>query len=127
MKRKSRKIIHIFHYQTGAVTILPPLQESRPEILGLSEEGGIFLTKTSFPFPSCFFFGMVRPLDFEELDGLVTGLPFRFIQDADMMLTVSQILLDVQHLMINPTDRIFEATTELRDMEHIVHIREVGG
>ena len=70
---------------------------------------------------------MVRPLDFEELDGLVAGLPFCFIQDADRMLAVSQILLDVQHLMINPTDRIFEATPELGDMEHIVHIREVGG
>ena len=67
---------------------------------------------------------MVRPLDLEELDGLVTSLPFHFIQDADRMLTVSQILLNVQHFMINPTNRIFEATTELRDMEHIMHIRE---
>ena len=74
---KSGKIIHIFQYQTGAVTNLPPLQESRPEILGLSEEGGIFLSKTSFSLPSGFFFVMVRPLDFEELDGLVAGLPFR--------------------------------------------------
>ena len=35
MHAKSGKIIRIFQYQTGAVTILPPLQESRPEILGL--------------------------------------------------------------------------------------------
>ena len=68
---------------------------------------------------------MVRPLDFEELDGLITSLPFRFIQDADRMLPVIQILLNVQHFMINPTDRVFEATTELRDMEHIMHIREI--
>ena len=66
---------------------------------------------------------MVRPLDFEELDGLITSLPFHFIQDV--VLTVSQILLNVQLFMINPTDRIFEATTELRDMEHIIHIREI--
>ena len=26
--------------------------------------------------------------------------------------------------MVNPTSRIFEATTELGDMEHIMHIRE---
>ena len=26
--------------KNGAITTLPPLQESRPEILGLSEEGG---------------------------------------------------------------------------------------
>ena len=76
METKSGKILRIFRYQVWAVTNLPPLQESRPEILGLSEEGGIFLSKTSFSLPSGFFFGMVRPLDFEELDGLVVGSRF---------------------------------------------------
>ena len=64
METKSGKILRIFHYQVRAVTILPPLQESRPEILGLSEEGGVFLTKTSFSLPSGFFLGMVGSLDF---------------------------------------------------------------
>ena len=63
-KKKSGKILRIFQCRAGAVTILPPLQESRPEILGLSEKGGIFLTKTSLSLPSGFFFAMVRPLDF---------------------------------------------------------------
>ena len=58
---KSEKFTHIFSYQTGAVTTLPPLQESRPEILGLNEVGGVFLTKTSLAFPSCFFVSTVRP------------------------------------------------------------------
>ena len=83
---KSENLVQILQYQVGAVTNLPPLQESRPEILGSSEEGGIFLTKTSFTFSGCFFFRMVRPLDLEELDGLITSLPFHFIQDADRML-----------------------------------------
>ena len=48
---KSENLAHILRYQTGAVTNLPPLEESRPESLGLSEEDGIFLTKTSFTFP----------------------------------------------------------------------------
>ena len=48
MRSKSEKFTHIFSYQSGAVTTLPPLQESRPEILGLSEEGGVVLSKTSF-------------------------------------------------------------------------------
>ena len=69
MRSKSEKITHIFSYQNGAVTTLPPLQESRPEILGLSEGGGVFLTKTSIAFLSCFFFSTVRPPEFEELDG----------------------------------------------------------
>ena len=68
---------------------------------------------------------MVGPLNFEKLDGLAAGLPLRFIQDADRMLAISQILLDVQHFMINPTNSIFEATSELRDMKHIMHIREI--
>ena len=68
-KAKGENLAHILGYQTGAVTILHPLQEPRPEILGLSEEGGVLLTKTSFVFPSCFFFSTVRPPEFEELDG----------------------------------------------------------
>ena len=32
-KTKSENLAHILGYQIGAVTILPPLQESRPEIL----------------------------------------------------------------------------------------------
>ena len=49
------KILLIFSgTKSGAITTLPPLQESRPEILGLSEEGGVFLTKTSFMFPGWF-------------------------------------------------------------------------
>ena len=56
MKCKSGKFIHIFMYQNGAVTNLPLLQESRPEILDFSEESGIFLTTTSFALPGCFFF-----------------------------------------------------------------------
>ena len=55
---KSGKILRIFRYHVRAVTILPPLQESRPEILGLSEEGGVFLTKASFSLPGSFFFGI---------------------------------------------------------------------
>ena len=40
MRSKSVKFTQIFSYQSGAVTTLPPLQESRPEILGLSEKAG---------------------------------------------------------------------------------------
>ena len=40
MSSKSEKFTHIFSYQIGAVTTLPPLQESRPEILGWSEKAG---------------------------------------------------------------------------------------
>ena len=81
--------------KSGAVTILPSLQESRPEILRLRKEVGILFTKTRLPFPGCFLFGMVRPLNFEELGSLVTGLPFGFIQDTDRMLAISEIFLEI--------------------------------
>ena len=32
MRSKSENFTHIFSYQNGVITILPPLQESRPEI-----------------------------------------------------------------------------------------------
>ena len=49
----------------------------------------------------------------------------KWCQDKHHLGTVSQILLDGQHFMINPTNRIFDATKELRDMEHIMHIPEI--
>ena len=66
-RSKSEKFTHIFSYQFVAVTTLPPLQESRPEILGLSEKGGVSLTKTSFELPSHSFSIKVRPPGFEEI------------------------------------------------------------
>ena len=68
-RSKSEKFTHISSYQNRAVTTLAPLQDSCPEILGLSEVGGVFLTKTSFEFPSCFFVSTVRPPEFGKLDG----------------------------------------------------------
>jgi hypothetical protein len=61
----------------------------------LRKEVGILLTKTRLSFPSCFFLGMVRPLNFEELGSLVTGLPFGFIQNTDRMLAISEIFLEI--------------------------------
>ena len=36
VQRKNENLGQILQFQVGAVTILPPLKESRPEILGLS-------------------------------------------------------------------------------------------
>ena len=67
---------------------------------------------------------MVRPLNFEELDSLVTGLPFGFIQDTDRMLAISEIFLEIQLLMIDPMDRILKTSAKLGDMKHIMYIWE---
>ena len=47
-KGKSENLAQILGYQTGAVTILPPLQESRPEILELEEGWGKAMATLNF-------------------------------------------------------------------------------
>ena len=63
---------------------------------------------------------MMRPLNFEELGGLVPGLPFGFIQDTDRMLAISKIFLEIQLFMIDPMDRILKTPAKLGDMEYIM-------
>ena len=58
MKRKSENLAHILGYQTGAVTNLPPLQESRPEIPRVGRgmrETRPPLTSTIFSIPTMIF------------------------------------------------------------------------
>ena len=113
IEQKSENLVQILQYQVGAVTNLPPYKNLVPRFLSVREELGILLTKTRLSFPCCFGFRMVRPLNLEELDGLISGLPFRFIKDANRMLARSKIFLDVQCFMVNPTNRILEAATKL--------------
>jgi hypothetical protein len=47
-----------------------------------------------FTFPSGFFFGMVTPLQLEELDSFVLCDTVLLIQDLDRMLGVHQVSLD---------------------------------
>ena len=124
MRQKVKILYRFSAHKFGAITILPSLQESRPEILRLRKEVGILLTKTGLSFPSCFFLGMVRPLNLEKLGSLVTGLPFGFVQDTDRMFAISKIFLEIQLLVIDPMDRIFETPAKLRDMKHIMYIWE---
>src|SRR3954464_7854920 len=108
------------------VTNLPHYKNSRPENLSGSEEKfGVFIAKAIFAFPSGFIFRMIRPLNLEELDGLVAGSAFRLIENAARMFSISQVLLQLDHIMLHFTDRILEAATELRHVEDIVDLGEV--
>ena len=84
-------------------------------------------SKVVFMFPGCFRFSVVAPLDFEVLDGAASSASFCFIQDADGPLTVGQIRLKVNGLVINILVEIglvwnLETLPELRHVEYIVHI-----
>ena len=56
---------------------------------------------------------MVRPLDFEELDRLLTCAAFSLVENADRMLLVGEVLLQLEHFMIHSSDWVLEATAEL--------------
>src|SRR3954471_9382665 len=103
---------------TEGVTNIPHYKNSRPENLsGTGKKIGAFFTKMIFAFPSGFIFRMIRPLNFEELDSLVASFPFRLIKNAARMFLISQVLLQLNHIMLHFTDRVLEATTELRHVE----------
>src|SRR3954466_15364791 len=108
------------------VTNLPHYRNSRPENFSGSEEKiGVFIAKTIFTFPSGFILRMIRPLNFEELYGLVAGSMFRLIENAARMFLISQVLLQLNHIMFHFSDRVLEAASELRHVEYIVDLREV--
>jgi hypothetical protein len=112
--------------ETEGVTNLPHYKNSRPENLSGSEEKiGVFIAKAIFAFPSGFIFRMIRPLNLEELDGLVAGSTLRLIENAARMFSISQVLLKLDHIMLHFADRILEAATELRHVEYIVDLGEV--
>src|SRR3954471_20398731 len=111
---------------TEGVTNLPHYKNSRPENLSGSEEKiGVFIAKAIFAFPSGFIFRMIRPLDLEELDGFVAGLTLRLVEDATRMFFISQVLLQLDHIMLHFADRVLEAPTELQHVEHLVDLGEV--
>src|SRR3954464_6549605 len=111
---------------TEGVTNLPHYKNSRLENLrGSGKKIGVFFTKTIFAFPSGFIFRMILPLNFEELDGLVAGSVFRLIENAARMFLISQVLLQLNHIMFHFTDGVLEAASELRHVEYIVDLREV--
>src|SRR3954463_15748007 len=111
---------------TEGVTNLPHYKNSRLKNLsGRGEKIGIFFTKTIFAFPGGFIFRMIRPLNFEELDGLVAGSTFRLIKNAARMFFISQILLQLNHIMFHFLNRVLEAASELRHVEYDVDLGEV--
>src|SRR3954470_22348411 len=111
---------------TEGVTNLPHYKNSRPENLSGSEEKiGVFIAKAIFAFPSGFIFRMIGPLNLEELDGLVAGSTFRLIKNAAWMFLISQVLLQLDHIMLHFSNRVLEAATELGHMEDIMELGEV--
>src|SRR4051812_8858135 len=88
--------------RSEGVTNLPHYRNSRPENLGGSgKKIGVFIAETILAFPSGFIFRMIRPLNFEELGRLGAGFAFRLIENAARMFLISQVLLQLDHIMFH--------------------------
>src|SRR4051812_42923334 len=92
---------------------------------GRGEKIGVFIAKTIFAFPGGLIFRMIRPLNFEKLCRLVAGSAFRMIKNTARMFLISQVLLQLNHIMFHFADGVLEAASELRHVEYIVYLREV--
>src|SRR3954464_16044063 len=102
------------------VTNLPHYKNSRPANLGgRGEKIGVFIAEPIFAFPGGFIFRMIRPLNFEKLGRLIAGFAFRVIKNAARMFLISQVLLQLNHIMFHFADGVLEAASELRYMEYI--------
>ena len=56
---------------------------------------------------------MVRPLDFEKLDRLLTCAAFSLVENEDRMLFIGEVLLPLKHFMVHCSDWVLEAAAEL--------------
>src|ERR1044072_8175206 len=109
------------------VTNLPHYKNSRPENLGgRGGKIGVFIAETIFAFSGGFIFRMIRPLNFEKLGRLVAGSTFRLIKNTAQMFLISQVLLQLNLIMFHFPNRVLEAASELRHVEDIVDLGEVG-
>ena len=68
---------------------------------------------------------MVRPLNLEKLDIMTSRGTFGLIEDTNGVLSICKIILEIKRFVVHFTDRIREATPELRNVEDIVNSGEV--
>jgi hypothetical protein len=77
--------------------------------------------KKFLAFPCCFFFGVVAPLDLEELEGFMPRDMILLIQDFDWVLRVRQDSLKLCHFRQHNIHGCLQAFLQLRHMEDVVN------
>ncbi len=68
---------------------------------------------------------MVRPLNLEKLDIMTSSGTLSLIEDTNGVLSIREIILEIKRFVVYSTDRIREATTELRNVEDVVDSGEM--
>ena len=94
------------HTRTRDVTTRPHLKESRPEIQGSTERNRVLQSKTIFSLPSSLSLGMMRPLNFEKLDVLTSSDTLCLIKNANRVLLVCEVILEIKRFVVHSADRI---------------------
>jgi hypothetical protein len=85
------------------------------------EECGVLKSKTILPFPSSFFLGMMRPLNLEKLDVLASSGTLDLIKNTNRVFSICEVILEIKRFVVHSSDRIREATPELRNVEDIMN------
>ena len=70
---------------------------------------------------------MMRPLNLEKLDVMTSSDTLCLIQNANGVLSISEVILEIKRFMVHSADGIREATPELRDVEDIMNSRKMWG
>ena len=68
---------------------------------------------------------MVRPLNLEKLDIMTSSGMLGLIEDTYGVLSVHELILKIKRFVVHSTDRIREATPELRNVEDIMDSGEM--
>ena len=77
-------------------------------MLGLgAKEVGEFASKVIFTFPSCFFFRMISPLDFVELDHASPGKTNILFKNFERSITIGQVIVQVDGVVVNVLENIW--------------------
>ena len=64
---------------------------------------------------------MMRPLNLEKLDVLTSGDTLCLIKNANRVLSISEVILEIKRFVVDSVDGIREGTPELRDVEDIMN------
>ena len=70
---------------------------------------------------------MLRPLNLEKLDVMTSSDMPCFIQNANGVLSISEVILEIKRFVVHYADGIREATPELGDVEDIMYSRKMWG
>ena len=70
---------------------------------------------------------MMRPLNLEKLDVLTSSDTLYLIKNANKVLSICEVILEIKRFVVHSADGIREATPESRDVEEIMNLRKMWG